>query len=119
MRRYYIYDGQTKKGPFNIEELKSQPLTKDTPVWYEGLQNWALARDVIELNAVFSTNGTSAPPPVPAEFKKNSKSKNEILDSFAEAQEIFIEKKKNRFLLPIIILLVVAGVLAALFFYAK
>ncbi|HVZ96722.1 MAG TPA: DUF4339 domain-containing protein [Chitinophagaceae bacterium] len=119
MRQYYIYDGHAKKGPFNIEELKSEPLTKETPVWYEGLQNWALARDIAELAVLFSKNGALSPPPLPNEFKKNNKSRSEILESFAAAQEIFVEKKKNRFLLPIIILIIVAGVLAALFFYAR
>ena len=37
MRQYYIFDGQAKRGPFDLEELKSKILSKETPVWYEGL----------------------------------------------------------------------------------
>lgn len=119
MRQYYIYDGQTKKGPFDIEELKSQPLTKETPVWYEGLLNWTLAAEVAELAPYLHRNGLSTPPPVPVEFSTKPAAKNDILASFGDAQEIFVEQKRNRFLVPVIVLLLVAAVMAVVFFYKR
>jgi len=117
MRQYYIYDGQTKKGPFDITQLKLQNISKETPVWYEGLQNWSVAKDVNDLNELLSKNG--APPPLPKALEKNVRSKNDILNSFENAQEIFVENKRRRYWIPIVILLLAAGVVAALFLLDK
>ena len=69
MKQYYIHDGQMEKGPFDFEQLKSQSLKKETPVWYEGLENWSMAGNVDELQELFIRKTT--PPPLPKLFEKN------------------------------------------------
>jgi len=60
MKKYYYTDGTNDFGPFTLEELRGKPITKETYVWYEGLDEWVLAADVEELYPLF----TSTPPPI-------------------------------------------------------
>jgi hypothetical protein len=118
MRQYYIYDGQMKKGPFDLDQLKLQSLNKDTPVWYEGLKDWLMAGNVDELKEFFILKAT--PPPFQKTFQKNITARNEILNSFTEATELYPEPKRNRLLAPVIIsILIIAGIIYTLFFYRK
>ncbi len=59
MKKYYYAEGNISVGPFTIEELKTKNITRQTLVWYQGLDNWQPAGNVVELNELF----TSAPPP--------------------------------------------------------
>ena len=60
MKQYFIHDGQSEKGPLNIEQLKLETLKKETPIWYEGLENWVKAGEVEELKNLFAIT----PPPL-------------------------------------------------------
>ena len=40
MKKYFLHDGSQQAGPFDIEDLSKKHLTKDTPIWYEGLGEW-------------------------------------------------------------------------------
>jgi GYF domain 2 len=118
MRQYYIYDGQVKKGPFDLEHLKLQPLDGETPVWYEGLKDWTMAGDIDELKGFFISK-TPPPPPLPRPpIQKNIPSRIEILNSFEDAQEIFPETRRRGLLMPILIsIIIIAGIIVALFLY--
>lgn len=74
MKEYYIHNGKDNRGPFNIEELKDQKITKDTPVWSNDMQNWKKAGEVDELKSILSNN----PPPLKkiqkSEYQKPKKS---------------------------------------------
>lgn len=68
MKKYFLNDGSQQTGPFDIEELKSKKLNRDTPVWFEGLDEWTTIGNVEELKEViavtpppFSTKMTSPP----------------------------------------------------------
>lgn len=63
MKKFYLHDGINQKGPFDIEELKSQGILKESPIWYEGLQNWTTADKVTDLNDLFKS---TTPPPFAA-----------------------------------------------------
>jgi uncharacterized membrane protein YdbT with pleckstrin-like domain len=118
MRQYYIYDGQTKKGPFGLEQLKSQILNKETPVWYEGLTDWLMAGNIDELKEFFTPK--IIPPLLPKTFQKNIAARNEILNSFTDATELYPETKRRRFLIPVLVsILIIAGIIITLFFYRK
>jgi hypothetical protein len=112
LRQYYIHDGQMEKGPFDFEQLKSQSLKKETPVWYDGLENWAMAGNVDELQEFFIRKTT--PPPLPKLLGKNSASRNEVLSSFTTAPEIVPEPNKKSLLIPIIIFVIIVGILLLL-----
>ncbi len=119
MRQYYIFDGQAKRGPFDLEQLKSRSLNKETPVWYEGLTAWIMAENIDELKDYFATKSTP-PPPLPRPIQKNIPLREEILNSFSEATQLYPETKRRRILLPIIItLIVIAGIIITLLYYRK
>ncbi len=60
MKKYYLYNGSRQYGPFSYAELKHQHLLRNTPVWYEGLNEWVPAGSVEELQAIVPA---AAPPP--------------------------------------------------------
>lgn len=92
MKKYYLYNGARQYGPFSFAELKHQHLLRDTPVWYEGLNEWIPAGSVEELQEILpsacpppfvvsnSGNG-AAPSPLPprAYSKINSRFRNNIV----------------------------------------
>ena len=53
MKKYFINNGTTQLGPFDIEELKAKKINKDTNVWHEGLAAWTAARNIEELKPLF------------------------------------------------------------------
>jgi hypothetical protein len=61
MKKFYIHNGQTEQGPLTFNEIKTLNLKTDTPIWYEGLENWSKAGDIDELKDIL--NGHSTPPP--------------------------------------------------------
>jgi hypothetical protein len=60
MKKYYLYNGARQYGPFSYAELKHQHLLRDTPIWYEGLNEWVTAGSVVELQAILPA---ALPPP--------------------------------------------------------
>jgi GYF domain 2 len=68
MESYYFHDGLDKRGPFTLAEFKNQHLKRDTPVWKEGMQDWARAADLPELQVVF--------PVTPPLFKGGAEAKS-------------------------------------------
>lgn len=68
MKKYYLHDGSAQSGPFNLQELQEKKITKDTPIWYEGLSDWITAGEIPELNDLLKiippplTNKTIPPP---------------------------------------------------------
>lgn len=70
MKKYYLHDGKEQLGPFSMEELKQNSLTRDTLVWAEGMEDWKKAGEIEDLKAIFS----ATPPPLP----KNSGEENKI-----------------------------------------
>lgn len=61
MKEYYYLVGQSKMGPYSLDELLKQPISRDTKVWYSGLPDWVDAVDMPEFANFFA----SAPPPPP------------------------------------------------------
>lgn len=61
MRQYYIIYNDKQAGPYTIEELERLALTPETMVWTEGMSDWAPAREVRELNALFIPSTPTAP----------------------------------------------------------
>lgn len=92
MKKYYLHNGTEQQGPFDIEGLKAKIISKETPIWFEGLSEWTTASKIDELNELFVkttppqfTSKTTSPPPfekppiqqtinsqLPASEKKNT-----------------------------------------------
>lgn len=60
MKKYYLHNGTESSGPFDLEELKAKKITKSSPVWFEGMENWKYAGEIPELNTLF----VATPPPI-------------------------------------------------------
>lgn len=60
MKKYFIHNGQNEIGPFDFEQLKIMQIKNETPIWFEGLQNWTTANNVEELKTLISS--ASLPP---------------------------------------------------------
>ncbi|MEO8862633.1 MAG: DUF4339 domain-containing protein [Ginsengibacter sp.] len=114
MRQYFIYEGQLKNGPFNFEQLKSKSLSKETPVWYEGMQDWIVAGKLNELKEYFIQKAT--PPPLPKDLENNTRSRNEILNSFTHAEENVHKPRKKAYVIPAIVFVFIVAIIIALFF---
>lgn len=54
MKQYYLIINGEKSGPFTIDQLATQPLTSETPVWTEGMSDWMPAQQVAELSSLFA-----------------------------------------------------------------
>lgn len=44
MKQYYLVINGEKSGPFTIDQLATQQLTLETPVWTEGMSDWMPAQ---------------------------------------------------------------------------
>jgi hypothetical protein len=60
MKKYFLHNGTESSGPFDLEELKAKRITKNSPVWFEGMENWKTAGEIPELTSVFVV----VPPPI-------------------------------------------------------
>ncbi len=66
MKKFFYTNGTEKIGPFTLEELKRQNLSRDTKIWFYGLENWTALSDIEELSSI--TN--SIPPKLRNEEKE-------------------------------------------------
>jgi hypothetical protein len=62
MKRFYLHNGTEQQGPFDIEDLKTKNISRETSIWYEGLDEWTTAEKVEDLKSLFK----STPPPLRA-----------------------------------------------------
>lgn len=63
MKKYYIHNGTEQQGAFTKEDLKTKNITKETPIWHDGLSKWTTAEQIEELKDLFNV---STPPPFEA-----------------------------------------------------
>jgi hypothetical protein len=54
MRTYYINNGNENAGPFTLEELKNQQIKENTLVWYQGMDEWKHAVDLVDFKPFFN-----------------------------------------------------------------
>lgn len=105
MKKYYLHNGSENIGPFDIEELKEKKITRETPVWCEGMTDWKNAIEIDDLKSVLA----SIPPPI--------KKENSIPEQKKTSKNIE-EPQRNSFWSSlkklIIILLVVVGIVTVI-----
>jgi hypothetical protein len=58
--KYYISQNENQLGPFEISDLLSNGLTRDSLVWTEGMEDWKKAGEVEDLKHLF----VQIPPPI-------------------------------------------------------
>ena len=57
---YFIVQNEQQTGPFTMEQLKGLPLTRETKIWYQGLDGWKSISEIPELSELEGF----LPPPV-------------------------------------------------------
>ena len=62
--KFFIVENNQQAGPFTMEEMAARGVTPSTPVWREGMSDWAPAGNIPELAPLFSSTG---PVPQPAQ----------------------------------------------------
>ncbi len=91
MTHYFIKDGKNENGPFTKEQLKYGDISRDTPIWFAGLEEWTTAEQVYELKEIFclkkSENKFSLSRFWNSLFKKNYDKKT---------YQLVVSKKRNR-----------------------
>lgn len=98
MRTYYINNGKENGGPFTLDELKNQHLTKTTLVWYQGMDEWKYAQDIEEINFFL------IPPPI----------KKTVVSPIIEEQKIkksILGLKKSHFFLILLFIAILSTIL--------
>ena len=73
IRYYFIFEENTKKGPYTIEEIKEKRLTEDTLVWHKELSDWKQAKEIDEIEPFLVV----LPPKL--SFEIDEKSKKQIV----------------------------------------
>lgn len=90
MRKYYLHNGKENIGPFDKEELRTQKITKTTPIWSEDMEDWKNAGEIDELKATLLT----IPPPINHSQYNNYEKPNKksfiksLLNSFVGVKKI-------------------------------
>ncbi len=106
MKKYFLHNGTESSGPFDLEELKAKRITKNSPIWFEGMENWKTAGEIPELRTVFAF----IPPPIPSFLADISKPR--IEEEEKEEMKILGLSKKNFFI--VLGSLIIVGIITVL-----
>ena len=68
MKKYFLHNGKTHEGTFDLEELKVKGIINETPVWFEGLDDWTTAGKVEELKGLLKATQQTKRPAIPWGF---------------------------------------------------
>lgn len=83
MKKYFYSKGKEKSGPFSFEELKNEGISKDTLIWFEGLDDWKYAREIKEFEEILELT----PPPIPSDNLKSKTPENESYQVIEENKQ--------------------------------
>lgn len=92
MKKYFIHNSNEQQGPFDIDELKELSLRPDTPVWYEGLEQWTIIANVPELTEIIKKQSpppftTTPKPQAPPALTHALGGQNEIIGIYKNLQQ--------------------------------
>lgn len=112
MNTYYIHNGNESSGPFGLDELKSKKITKATPVWCQGMEDWKHAGEVAELKSLLMVTppplkSIATPPQEPKEIEKEIEN-----DIEKEPNPKILGIKKDIFIPAVIVLVLIIGTIS-------
>lgn len=87
MKKFFYTNGTDKIGPFTLEELKYQNLSRDTKIWFYGLENWTPLTEIEELQSLIN----SIPPKLPNLDKESTHGTNIV----NETSQNFSSTRRN------------------------
>lgn len=68
MKYYFVIIGEEQLGPLTISELAQMGLTRETPVWNEGLPDWTVAGALPELAGIVGAGTNPVSGAVPPQY---------------------------------------------------
>ena len=86
-RKYYIVEKYRRKGPFNIQELQKQGITKDSMIWSFELSDPIIASELDELSSLFTEQKPEEKPEEKAEEAETEEKKEEKKDDEEKPKE--------------------------------
>jgi GYF domain 2 len=89
MKKYFLHNGTEQRGPFDIADLKSENISKETPIWFDGITEWTSASKIEELKSLFIVT----PPPFTT---KSPTSAPPIRKTETKQSETFYQPKKEK-----------------------
>jgi hypothetical protein len=117
MKEFYVHDGQSQNGPYSLEQLKLLNLSKETLIWYEGLEKWTSAGSVSEISSLFVSK--QVPPPL-VKTINDSLAGTYIPVTAQETTDSSFKATKKSFLIPILTFgLVAATIIIWLIYQSK
>jgi len=116
MKKYFYTNGVDKLGPFSFEKLKEENLSRETKVWYYGLENWTSISELEEFNSI----SKSIPPQLNFE-KKQEIQEHHKTENAVKNNIIFKKPQKDKLNLRRIFTIIVSLIvlLTVYFFYNR
>lgn len=74
MKQYYIHTGKEQLGPFTQEQLQERGITRNTLIWYDGLDDWTEASKLFDFPAL-PPELKKTPPPLTKKDSDDSEQK--------------------------------------------
>ncbi|CAM4301970.1 DUF4339 domain-containing protein [Gillisia limnaea] len=62
---YYLTEGIDKEGPFTLQEINKDKISKNTLVWKKGNKNWLKPNEIPEIKVLISTDSIDEIPQIP------------------------------------------------------
>jgi len=107
MKKYYLHNGTDQHGPYDIEEIKAKGISKETPIWYEGLADWTIAEAIDELKDLFQIN---FPPPYNPKLPESLPFQKKQIEPTTHAQ-LPKKSKSKRTAFIIVFFIIVVGLI--------
>ena len=100
MKKYFLYDGTTQYGPFELAELEAKIITPQTMVWYESLPEWKPAGEIDELKNLLNSKVPASqiltPPIIKAKEEDWNKKLFYYTDNHGQQGPFTLEQLKSR-----------------------
>lgn len=100
MKKYFLFDGTTQHGPFDMAELEAKIITAQTMVWFAPLPEWKPAGEIDELKGLLNNkvpaSQITSPPVITVKEEDWSKKSYYYTDDHGQQGPFSLEQLKSR-----------------------
>ena len=97
MKKYFYSDGKVKQGPLSLDEIKQENITKETLIWFEGLDDWKPAKEFDELKSILELQ---PPPIISGGINESTETVKDVVNTTQDFESQSRLNKKGMFLSP-------------------
>jgi len=97
MKKYFYSDGKVKHGPLSLDEIKQENITKETLIWFEGLDDWKPAKELDDLKSILELQ---PPPIISGGINESTETVKEVVKTTQNFESQSRPTKKGMFLSP-------------------